>query len=94
MPRMSMKQWRQKLGDAVALEDAPRQAGMPSMQVLRAVNSGKVPLHTFRAADGRVFRMVRTRDLEHYKAQPSTAQQPAITMDGMKAAFKQMAESA
>ena len=92
MPRMTMKQWRQQLGDAVALEEAPQTLGMPSMQVLRAVNSGKVPLHTFRAVDGRVFRMVRTRDLEAYKAQPAPEQ--TITMEGMKAAFRQMAESA
>lgn len=86
-----MGQWRQRLGDAVALEEAPKKLGMPSMQVVRAVNSGKVPLHTFRAADGRVFRMVRTRDLQAYQQQPKS--QPAITMEGMKAAFKQMAES-
>lgn len=93
MAQMTMGQWRQRLGEAVALEEAPKKLGMPSMQVVRAVNSGKVPLHTFRAADGRVFRMVRTRDLEHYKTKPA-AEQPTITMDGMKAAFKQMAESA
>ena len=93
MARMTLGQWRQRLGDAVALEEAPKQLGMASMQVLRAVNTGKVPLHTFRAADGRVFRMVRTRDLEQYKALP-TAAQPTITIDGMKAAFRQMTESA
>ena len=92
MAQMTMSQWRQRLGDAVELEQAPRKLGMPSMQVLRAVNTGKVPLHTFRAADGRVFRMVRTRDLEQYRAQPAV--QPTITIQGMKAAFKQMAETA
>ncbi|MFN3165998.1 MAG: hypothetical protein ACE37H_02925 [Phycisphaeraceae bacterium] len=94
MARMTMGQWRERLGDAVSLDEAPRQMGMASMQVVRAVNSGKVPLHTFRAADGRVFRMVRTRDLEAYKSQPATTPKPAITMEGMKAAFKTMAESA
>lgn len=97
MARMTMGQWRDRLGDAVPLEEAPRKAGMASMQVVRAVNSGKVPLHTFRAADGRVFRMVRTRDLEAYKSQPAaaatTTPKPAITIEGMKAAFKQMAEA-
>jgi hypothetical protein len=94
MARMTMGQWRERLGDAVSLDEAPRQMGMASMQVVRAVNSGKVPLHTFRAADGRVFRMVRTRDLEAYKSQPAATTKPAITMEGMKAAFKTMAESA
>lgn len=91
MAQMTMGQWRQRLGDAVALEEAPSKLGMPSMQVLRAVNAGKVPLHTFRAADGRVFRMVKTRDLQAYQAQQ--AAKPVITMDGMKAAFKEIAES-
>ena len=105
MAQMTMGQWRQRLGDAVALEQAPRQFGLTSMQMLRAVKTGKVPLHTFRAADGRVFRMVKTRDLQAYQAlrdtaapptpapQPGAAPQPAITMDGMKAAFRAMAES-
>lgn len=87
-----MGQWREKLGDAVALEDAPHKLGMPSMTLLKAVKTGKVPLHTFRAADGRVFRMVKTRDVQQYQAKPP-ADQPAITIEGMKAAFKEMAES-
>lgn len=101
MARMTMGQWRQRLGDAVALEQAPRQFGLTSMQMLRAVKSGKVPLHTFRAADGRVFRMVKTRDLQAYQQQasaPAPTQQvqpkkPALTMDGMRAAFREMAGS-
>ncbi len=100
MAQMTMGQWRSKLGEAVALEQAPKQSGLSSMQVLRAVKTGKVPLHTFRAADGRVFRMVKTRDLQAYQSQdaaaelnPKAAPQPAITMDGMKAAFREMAGS-
>lgn len=99
MARMTMGQWRSRLGDVVALEQAPKQTGLTSMQVLRAVKTGKVPLHTFRAADGRVFRMIKTRDLQAYQSQdastaaPSATPQPAITMDGMKAAFQKMAES-
>ena len=100
MARMTMGQWRQRLGDAVALEQAPQQSGLTSMQVLRAVKTGKVPLHTFRAADGRVFRMVKTRDLQAYQArdtvsapEPATPPQPQITMEGMKAAFREMAGS-
>ncbi|MEM9345752.1 MAG: hypothetical protein AAGB26_03950 [Planctomycetota bacterium] len=111
MARMTMGQWRRRLGEAVALEEAPKLSGLSSMQVLRAVKTGKVPLHTFRAADGRVFRMVKTRDLQAYQAQApaltpgqsSTAEhmtqsakqaaQPQITMDGMRAAFREMANS-
>lgn len=101
MAQMTMGQWRSKLGEAVALEQAPRQSGLTSMQVLRAVKTGKVPLHTFRAADGRIFRMVKTSDLQAYRARPEAAAeailpaapQPTITMDGMKAAFREMADS-
>jgi len=91
MAKISMGQWRAKLGEAVTLEEAPTKTGMPSMQILKAVRTGRVPLHTFRAADGRVFRMIRTRDIEAYRAQ--LAAQPVITIEGMKAAFKEMAEN-
>ena len=107
MARMTMGQWRQRLGDAVALEQAPKQSGLTSMQVLRAVKTGKIPLHTFRAADGRVFRMVKTRDLKAYQTRDSAsvteqatasqpvkqAAQPQITMEGMRAAFREMTGS-
>lgn len=92
MARMTLGQWRQQLGDAVHLEEAPRKLGLPSMQLLRGVNTGKVPLHTFRAADGRIFRMVKTRDVQAYRNSDAAAK-PVITMEGMKAAFKEMAES-
>lgn len=97
---MTMGQWRRRLGEAIALEQAPTQSGLSSMQVLRAVKTGKVPLHTFKAADGRIFRMVKTRDLQAYleqapepAAEPSATPQPTITMDGMKAALREMAGS-
>ena len=100
MAQMTMGQWRRRLGDAISLEQAPTQTGLTSMQVLRAVKSGKVPLHTFKASDGRVFRMVKTRDLQAYQTQaPAPLPQakvtpkPKITMDGMKAAFREMAGS-
>jgi|GEM_PF-2053690 len=96
MAQMTMGQWRKQLGEAVELERAPYKLGLPAMQLLRAVKTGKVPLHTFRAADGRVFRMVKTRDVQQYQANTTAAPaptQPAITMDGMKAAFREMAES-
>ena len=104
MARMTMGQWRSRLGDAVALEQAPRLTGMSSMQVLKAVKTGKVPLHTFRASDGRVFRMVKTRDLQAYREQEAaaappeqqagpTTQKPEITMEGMRAAFREMSKS-
>ena len=91
MARMSLRQWKDALGQHVALERVPAELGVPSMQVIRAVNRGQLKMHTFRAADGRVFRAVRVRDLTAYHEQ--TVAPPAITMDGMKRAFSEMAEA-
>lgn len=91
MPRMSMKQWKMNLGPAVPLEQVPAELEVPSIQVLKAVNDGRLRTHAFRAIDGRVFRMVRTRDLEAYQQRLSDPA-PPITMDGMKRAFAEMVD--
>ncbi|MEM9415112.1 MAG: hypothetical protein AAGA29_06475 [Planctomycetota bacterium] len=90
MATMTMRQWKRMLGDHVALEQVPRELGLPSMQVIRAVNQGDLRMHTFRASDGRVFRAVRVSDLQAYRerlAQPK----PTVTLEGMKRAFNEMA---
>lgn len=90
MATMTMRQWKDALGQHVALEQVPRELGVPSMQVIRAVNKGHLRMHTFRASDGRVFRAVRTRDLLAFRElleQPA----PAVTMEGMKRAFSEIA---
>ncbi|XAM00583.1 hypothetical protein OT109_04165 [Phycisphaeraceae bacterium D3-23] len=92
MATMTMRQWKEALGEHVALEQVPRELGLPSMQVIRAVNQGELRMHTFRASDGRVFRAVRVRDLLAYRerlAHPA----PEVTMEGMKRAFAEMAEA-
>ena len=90
MPTMTMKQWKTALGRHIPLEQVPDSLGMPQMQVLQAVNSGKLRMHTFKSGDGRVFRMVRTRDIEAYK---QLAARPKITLAGMKRAFEEMIET-
>lgn len=90
MARMSLRQWKDALGQHVALERVPAELGVPSMQVIRAVNQGRLKMQTFRAADGRVFRAVRVRDLAAYQAQ-TNAPLPEMTVDGMKRAFSEMA---
>lgn len=89
MARMSLRQWKDALGQHVALERVAAELGVPSMQVIRAVNQGRLKMHTFRAADGRVFRAVRMRDLAAYHEQMVAP--PTITVDGMKRAFSEMA---
>ncbi|MEM1353865.1 MAG: hypothetical protein AAGC44_01685 [Planctomycetota bacterium] len=91
MPQMSMKQWKMQLGQALPLEEVPAAVDQPSMQVLKAVNDGRLRTHAFRAVDGRVFRMVRTRDLEAYQ-QRLVEPAPQITMEGMKRAFSEMVD--
>ena len=90
MARMSLGQWRAALGPHLALEAVPTELGIPGMQVVRAVNQGRLRIHTFRAADGRVFRAVRQRDLEGYRTRAQTAE-PPITLDGMTRAFEEIA---
>lgn len=90
MATMSLRQWKDALGQHVALERVPAELGVPSMQVIRAVNQGRLKMHTFRASDGRVFRAVRVRDLASYQQQ-AAAPLPEMTVDGMKRAFSEMA---
>lgn len=91
MAKMTLGQWKATLGDAIQLELAPGKCGIHPMQLVKGINAGKVKLHTFRGSDGRVFRMVKIKDVIAYR--DSAGAKPVITMEGMKAAFKEMAES-
>lgn len=92
MATMTMRQWKQALGEHIALEQVPRETGLPSMQIIRAVNQGELRMHTFRASDGRVFRVVRLSDLRAYRDRLANPL-PEVTMEGMKRAFLEMAEA-
>ncbi|MFI4859258.1 MAG: hypothetical protein ACIAXF_01115 [Phycisphaerales bacterium JB063] len=92
MATMTMRQWKQALGEHIALEQVPRETGLPSMQIIRAVNQGELRMHTFRASDGRVFRVVRRSDLQAYRDRLANPL-PEVTMEGMKRAFLEMAEA-
>jgi len=90
---MSMKQWKNALGDHLPLSRVPHEIGQPSIKIVKAIKTGRLRLHTFKAGDGRVFQAVRTRDLDAYK-QYLENPQPEITIEGMKRAFREMADSA
>lgn len=92
MAQMTLGQWRAALGPHEMLERVPSVLGVPSMAVIRAVNTGRLRLHTFRASDWRVLRAVRVRDLERYRARLNEPA-PEVTVEGMKRAFEEIAAS-
>ncbi|MEM6553302.1 MAG: hypothetical protein AAF750_14390 [Planctomycetota bacterium] len=88
--RMTYGQWRASLGDAVELERVPKLLGMPPMLVASAVKAGRLRVSTFRAGDGRAFRMVRRSDVLAFR--DGVQAKPLITMEGLRRAFQTMAE--
>lgn len=87
---MTMGQWIESLGDAVPLEDCPRVLKMSPITVRHAVQQGELRVSTFRAVDGRVFRMVRRSDLVLYKKHQHT--RPALSLEGMGRALNRWIE--
>lgn len=83
---MTLRQWATLLGDAIPLADIVEETGLPAIELARAIRRGRIVVREFRAHDGRVFRMVRRKDLERY-----AAQRPRITLEGMQRAFAKMA---
>ncbi|MCC5829544.1 MAG: hypothetical protein JJU36_08855 [Phycisphaeraceae bacterium] len=65
MPKqqVTFKQWYARLGESVPLDTAPRILGRSVEEIEHAVRTGALPVHRFEAADGRIFRLVRVRDL-------------------------------
>jgi hypothetical protein len=65
--RMTLGQWQEKLGDAMSIYMVPEALNLEPHEVGRLVQKGHLPLHTFRADDDRVYRMVRKRDVKIVK---------------------------
>ena len=61
--RMTFKQWQEKLGKSMSIQVVPDALNLQPHEVGRLIKQGHLPLHTFRADDGRVYRMVRSRDV-------------------------------
>ena len=66
--KMSLGAWKRWLGDAVALQLAPRELGMTPAQVGALVKRNALTVHSFRVPQGPVIRMVRRSELDLVKA--------------------------
>ena len=84
---MTLRQWMTSLGDAIPLADAPQASGLPALELARGIRRGELAVREFRAEDGRVFRMIRKADLDKF-----AEARPRITLEGMKHAFRHLAE--
>jgi len=65
---ISFGRWKRSLGKALPLRRAPQELGLTARQVGALVKRGSLPVHSFKAPSGAVFRMVRRCDLELIRA--------------------------
>ena len=83
--QQTFQQWYSQLGEAMPLGLVPRVLKTTPEQVAGYVRRGALPVHTFRASDGRVLRYVRLRDVFLLGKNP-------LTLRGMARALQMMAE--
>ena len=79
--RMTLGQWRRKLGDSVPLAMAPLILGVAPAQLRRAVSEGLVAVHTFHV-EGKAYHRVRAADLQRFAAlrrKPATLRDHLLT---------------
>ena len=79
----TFKKWYAELGEAVPVGLVPELLNIPWQQVAGAIRRGELPVYTFRADNGRVFRMVRLLDLQLYRKNPLTVQGMARALAAM-----------
>ena len=68
--RLTFKQWFDELDDPVPLQHVGRLLEMDQPELLREVRAGRLPVHRFKADDGRVWRVVKLSDLMLYRINP------------------------
>ena len=86
MPRrmMTLRRWRQRLGDAVPLQMAPEILKVRPGLVGEAVKRGDLVVHTFKTAR-KTYRMVRVEDLKtvsRRRRNPLTMRDTAMALEG------------
>jgi len=95
--KMTFKQWHASLGgDAVQLGLLPGVLGVSEKAVAKLVVSGQLRMHTFKANDGRVFRLVKRADVQRVKAQLDAARdrvKAKPSMANLARAFEKMMQS-
>ncbi len=88
--KLTLKQWRAELGEAVSVYDAARIIGRTPADLARAAAARELHIHRFDAADGRAFYLIRVDDLLDYQRRQARLQQ-GLTPEGMRRAFAKMA---
>ena len=84
--RMSFKRWHAQTGQPVPLDLVPQLLQVSPAKVRRAVAAGELRVLTFRADNGKVYRMVPRADLHLYGKNPLTIKRLAIAMQKLIAA--------
>lgn len=86
--RLTYGQWRRRLGPVVELEDLPEALGINRKAAAKAIGMGELTFHSFRAVDGRVFRVVTKREVDRYRL----TRRP-LSIDSMRDALARMVRS-
>ncbi len=87
--QVTLKQWRQELGEALSLADAAKVVGRQPVDLARAAAARQLRVHRFLAADGKAYFMVRVEELLDYQRRCSQAGR-LMTPEGMRRAFARM----
>ncbi len=94
--QMTFREWYQSLGDAMPLPVAAEALGCSQLELIDRIRAGQLKLHTFKAQDGRVFRMVRTSDLFAPVNEPAAEKpepKPQISLASMAKALQAMIDN-
>jgi len=81
--QMSYRQWMSEIAPAVPLNLVHRVLNLQPEEVAHDASTGKLPVQTFRAGDGRVFQMVRLQDAMTYRRSPLTIKGMARAVEAM-----------
>ncbi|MCE9589182.1 MAG: hypothetical protein K8S99_01515 [Planctomycetes bacterium] len=67
---MTFRQWYASLREPVHADFVPEILEISREEFLRAVRDGRLPIRTFRAGDGRVFRLIESPYIRLYNRNP------------------------
>ena len=84
--RMNFKQWYERLDRPVLVDLVGRILKMDRDEVVRAIRAGRLRVCTFKADNGKVYRMVPWVDIERYGKNPLTLNRSSQALQRMMAA--------
>lgn len=65
--QITLWQWFRRLGDPVPVDMIGPLLKIEPAEVSAAIRTGQLPVHTFKAATGRIFRVVRFEDVDQFR---------------------------